>query len=116
MQYKAVLNWSGKIEIKINELLIIERSKGMNNIKLTMRDDIQIKAVGSEVFIYDMLIKKAHILNETAGEFFLAVKDGTSLEDIANNFSQKYSVSKDEIEKDLEEMVNEFKANNLLVD
>lgn len=85
----------------------------MDDIKIKLKEGLQIRELGDENLLYDYEKKQVHVLNNTALEVFKCCLEQKSLNDITTYFVNKYEIDRETIEKDIMEIVEGFRKINL---
>lgn len=78
------------------------------------RQDLGIEHVDDDVLILDKRNEKIHQLNATASLIWTAVCEGRAVIAIANELVDKFNVSREQAETDVENILQNFVKLNLL--
>lgn len=71
------------------------------------------RKLGSSLVVFDGESSTLHTLNTTGALIFRSFKKGLKKKDIVEIFTKKYSISKEEAERDINEFITELKKKKL---
>ncbi|HOJ85426.1 MAG: PqqD family protein [Elusimicrobiales bacterium] len=81
---------------------------------MKISDKIIWREIEGEIFIIDPSNEKIHELNETASFVFKSIDKGLDRKKIAEKILSNYDADKRTLEKDLEDLISEFKDKGII--
>ncbi|MFC2061572.1 PqqD family protein [Elusimicrobiota bacterium] len=81
---------------------------------LKINKDIVVRSIDGLYYIVDPSRQMLHSLNETGTAIFEQMKKGAVAEDIIKYICEQFEVEKEQAEKDLNELIAEFKKKKII--
>ena len=75
---------------------------------------VTLKPVDDCILVHDAVHQKIHVLNETAAEILTLCTGSYTLEEITDAIANDADVSREQIRKDIDEIVTQFQELGLL--
>lgn len=91
------------------------QAKRPDTAKTETRSNVHLREAAGEGILYDMERKTIHVLNVTALEVWKLCRDRRATpKEITDRLSRRYGVSRDEVEDDVQQILDEFDHHGLL--
>jgi hypothetical protein len=82
--------------------------------KPRVRDDLAVVELEGEAVIYDEVGENLHHLNPTATIIFSLCDGSATIIELAEDVSEAFSIPRDQVERQIRDIVHEFKEAGLL--